>query len=760
MKKILFLMMTTMIFVSQLIASPVDVNQARQLGLKYVQHHAAKHVAELSLAYTEMTESGAPALYVFNFEGGFIIVSADDVAQPILSYGEEGCFDASQISDGLAYYLRYYARQINYAVENNLEPEAEITAQWENIARMGFENSNQRGTRGNIQPMVTLSWNQDYPYNYYCPTGHGGPGGHAYAGCVATAMSMVMKYWNWPLQGNGEHSYTPEDYPMQTVNFGETTYDWANMTNSVSSGSPIVNIQAIALLMYHCGVAVDMMYGAGSSGAFSADVPPAVANYFRYTEKVERKDRDLYSKRDWEEMLIRSLEEGFPLYYSGSDTDGGHAFVCCGYRENDRKFYFNWGWSGFNNNYFAIDALNTYSGNFNTSQAAVFDMVPDYIFNALIPAAENLEIQAINSVSKTGIVTWTNPTVSMGGETLENIEQVVLLRNDEQIFTMENVVPGETMSFEDNVAEYDCYKYRVYYLSNGVKGRFAEKTYQYGPTCTWKVVGQTTNFQGWNGGKIQVKNMFGTVIDEISMTTSTPISQQVRMPEGNVTFSWVAPSSPVTSLTINIKNSSNSSVYSFTGNSNQLPATLYSGDNDCSGCLPPTSFAGDYQWSGEGFGTMLTWDYDGEPQSFKVYRSEDGVEYQEIATVEKTEHEYFDAVEVGSYYYKVTAFRSYCESTPAWTNEGDEFVYVEVTSVDEPALENKLFPNPANAMLCVEMEGLRHVAVYNTMGQLVYSKTCDEDGMVINTSSFAEGVYTVSLKGTAGTITKRFAVVH
>ena len=296
MKKTLSIMLMLALFVGQLIASPVDVDRARQLGLKYVQNHSAKNVAELSLAYTEMTESGMPALYVFNFDGGFIIVSADDVAQPILSYGEEGSFDATQISDGLAYYLRHYARQINYAVENNLQPEPEVSTQWENIARTGFEGSHVRAVRGDIAPMVTLSWNQDYPYNYFCPTGHGGPGGHAYAGCVATAMSMVMKYWNWPVQGNGEHSYTPETYPTQTVNFGNTTYDWTNMPNSISSGSQQVYINAIATLMYHCGVSVDMMYGGSSSGAYSQDVPSAIADYFRYTDHATRMDRDLYSR--------------------------------------------------------------------------------------------------------------------------------------------------------------------------------------------------------------------------------------------------------------------------------------------------------------------------------------------------------------------------------------------------------------------------------------------------------------------------------
>ena len=77
MKKTLSIMLMLALFVGQLIASPVDVNTAQKLGLKYVQGNASKQVASLDLAYTQTTESGANALYVFNFDGGYIIVAAD-----------------------------------------------------------------------------------------------------------------------------------------------------------------------------------------------------------------------------------------------------------------------------------------------------------------------------------------------------------------------------------------------------------------------------------------------------------------------------------------------------------------------------------------------------------------------------------------------------------------------------------------------------------------------------------------------------------
>ena len=749
-------MLMLALFVGQLIASPVDVNTARQLSLKYAQGNATKKVANLDLAYTQTTESGANALYVFNFEGGYLIMAADDVAQPILAFGEEGCFDANNIPDGLAYYLRHYARQIEYAVNNSMTADPEISEQWEQIRRYGVIRS-ERATRGDVAPLISTNWNQDSPFNAYCPTGQGGPGGRAYAGCVATAMSMVMKRWNWPDHGQGSHSYTPSGYATQTVDFENAYYQWNNMPNSVNNS----NYQAIALLMYHCGVAVDMQYGPQGSGAHSQDVPDAIFNYFRYTKNANRLDRDLYTRNEWEEILISNLQEGFPMYYSGAEGNSGHAFVCCGYRESDRKFYFNWGWSGFNNNYFAIDALNTYSGNFNDYQGVIIDMIPDYVYDGLIPAVTDLEVVAENAHSNVGVVSWTNPTTSLDGSTLENIEQVVLLRNDQEIFSQANVTPGEVMTFEDNVPDYDCYTYRIYFVSNGAKGRAAEFRYQYGPTCTWKVVGQTTNFQGWNGGKIQVKNRFGSVIQEVTMTGSTPISQQIAMPEGDVTFTWVAPNTAVTNMTINIKDSSNSSVYTFTGNSNQVPATLYTGNNDCAGCQPPTNLAGEYQWTNEGFGTLLSWDYEGEPQSFKVYRSEDGVDYQMVATVDKTLREYLDIVDAGDYYYQVTAFRSYCESTPAWVDDETDYIHVEVTSVSENGEAGlNVYPNPANTLMSVEAEGLQQVTICNVMGQVVKMQRCNEDGVVINTADLASGMYTISVKTHQGTMTKRFSVIH
>lgn len=739
------------------IASPVDVNQAKNYGLKYVQHTLGHRAADLELVTTRTNGQGVPCLYVFNYDQGFLVVSADDIALPVLGYSEEGQFDPNNVPDGLDYYLGFLANQINYGVEHGMAQEPEYAEAWAKFS----SGTVAKATRG-VGPLINLNWNQDYPYNYYCPTHNYGPGGHVYAGCAADAMAMMMKYWNWPDHGEGTYSYKPEGFPTQSADFENTYYEWDNMPASIYSGSPIAYIQAIARLMSHCGISIDMQYNYNGSGAFSEDVPGAIANHFRYTNYAYLDYRDNYTKTQWEDLLIASLDQGIPMYYAATDaSQGGHAFVCDGYNDN-RYFRFNWGWSGTGNNFFAIDALNAPGYVFNYNNRAIFNFVPNYLYDAMAPAIEDLVMYCENAHSKNITLFWTNPTTSVTGQPLESIESVVVLRNGTEIYTSNNVVPGEEMSFNDEVPEYDCYTYTIYYVTNGLKGRFASFQHQFGPTCSWKVIGQTTNFQGWNGGKIQVLNSFNTVIDEVTLTSSTPVSQVLAMPQGAVSFRWVAPLNNVNNLTITIKNSSNQTVYTYTGASTGLNGVLHTDDNDCDGCLPPTNFTGEYNYEGGVFGALLRWEYDTDPQSFKVYRSEDGILYECVATVDKAERQYLDPTsDPGYYFYKVTAYRNYCESTPAWTpNEETDFVSVDVTSVCEDDQQVQVYPNPSNETLCVLAENLREVAILNVLGQTVLRVKSESNAVNVNTSLVESGIYTVQVVTADAVISRQITIIH
>lgn len=737
-------------------AAPIDVNMAKSYGQKYVQNTLGQKSATLSLAYTQVSEAGVDALYIFNHDHGYVVVAADDRAYPILGYSEDEAFDVENIPEGLRYYLGYYARQIQYAIDNDLPMDVEIAEQWYLLGKEGIISRTRMDKA--VQPLLTTTWNQDWPYNYYAPTcSNYWTNNHCYAGCVATAMSQVMKFWNWPETGVGEHSYSSSSYGgTLSVNFGEATYNWAIMPNQLGSQANDAAL-AVALLMYHCGVAVDMNYAPDGSGAFTEDVPSAVIEHFRYGTCTHMDSRDSYTKEVWEDMLIALLDRGIPMVYAGSDTDGGHAFNCDGYNDQ-RLFHFNWGWSGqYNNTYYQIDALNTGNGHFNSYQRAIFDMIPDYIYNALVPAIETLTVEVADALTQTAQISWTVPTQSVSGVDLESIDQIILKRNGEVIQTYNNPQPGETITYIDNVAEYGAYEYSLVGINLGFEGDLFSQVALLGPTCTWKVVCQTTGFQGWNGGILQFICENGTVFKEITMTSSSPLSEKFQFPEGNFSLNWVDPSSEVSSITITLKDSAGQTVFSLTGSSSQFNGTLFSGVNDCPDCVAPTRFMGNVV---EG-GAQLTWECDYAPSKFKIYRSEDGEDYDEIGEVTGDVHEYLDEVEGVTYYYKVTAYNSACESNPAITPDNTDYVVVTVPmSAAENRVEASIYPNPTTGNLTIEADALTSVTVYNLVGQKVFEEYVQGNRSVINMKAFGCGMYLVRIASANGTITRKVTVIE
>ncbi len=302
--------------------------------------------AQMKVVYTAKPE-GSPAdsddnglLYVVSSgdNAGYVMVAGDDVvSNPVLGYSTGGEFDYGTAPDNLKWWIGEYARMIEYAAEHGMAV-AETPK---------FDTS--------LDPMIKTHWNQDYPYNNLCPWLSEDMQG--YTGCVATAMAQVMKYHRWPERGTGSHTYT-DPYCGQTLsaNFGETTYRWDLMPNDYDGSWTDEQIEAVATLMAHCGVAVEMMYQPDGSGAYSQDLPAAFVNYFGYAKDVIYLERDYYTQNEWIGMVKDELDAGRPLYYSGASSSSGHAFVLDGYN-TDGYFHVNWGWGAYLDGYFLIATL-------------------------------------------------------------------------------------------------------------------------------------------------------------------------------------------------------------------------------------------------------------------------------------------------------------------------------------------------------------------------------------------------------------------
>ena len=613
MKKVLTLVIAVIFGIGTMLANPVDVNTAQTLGQKFVQAKFDITRTDMQLCYTVTSDNGAPCAYVFNIGNeGFVIVAASDNVRPILGYSNNGPFDSSNPYNGAMYMLETYKNSISYAIEKNIAATPEIAEQWVSLEKFGRLGSS-RG--GKVEPLVWTKWNQDSPYNLYAPAASGGPGGRCYAGCVATAMSQVMKFWDYPTTGIGSHSYYCSGYGQQSANFGATTYDWENMPKRLSSSSTQVQKEAVATLMYHCGVSVDMMFAPNGSGAFSDDVPAAMNNYFDYDYCV-KKNRSSYSLANWLTMLKQEFDLGHPVYYSGQSSSGGHAFVADGYDEDD-FVHFNFGWGGSDDDYYAVDAID-----YNSNAAAIFNYVPSAVYEHTAQAPTNVTIAKTSDVAQEATLTWEAPTKTLNNQTItpgvDNM-QMVVERDGIEIYR--TPATTGTMTYVDsNVPCYSTFEYQVYAVYENAKGVPAKVSESFGPTCDWQIVGQATNTAGWKSGYIVAFDGANRIINMFTMTNNTPVVYNMPVTIGKVTFKWKAASDNVP-IVFKIKNPSGEIVYEFSGNTNDVPTgVLYTGNNGC-GQPAPTDVPEDLHASKNGDDIVLTWQGSAKSNyGFNVYR--------------------------------------------------------------------------------------------------------------------------------------------
>ena len=396
MKKLYALALLLLALLGRATAAPVDEATAQQVGRAFLATHTEHGLpasAALNLAYRAVlapaagTKAPTAAFYVFATAGsapGFVLVAADDQVMPVLGYSDQSGFDPATLAPQVAKWLEGYRGQIQAVVSNHVAATADIRAAWQALLPGSGHSSGRPTGATAVNPLVATRWNQAPYYNDLCPYDTPG-GGRSVSGCVATAMVQVMKFWNYPATGAGFHSYNTASFGTLTANFGTTTYQWGSMPNNVNAANA-----AVATLMYHAGVSVDMGYSASSSNAYVISAATSVPNcaeyalktYFGYRPTMQGIKRMNYSDAQWLSLMKAELDASRPIVYAGFGTGGGHCFVADGY-DNNNFLHFNWGWGGQSDGYFALNALNPGSlgagggaGGFNSGQQALIGIQP------------------------------------------------------------------------------------------------------------------------------------------------------------------------------------------------------------------------------------------------------------------------------------------------------------------------------------------------------------------------------------------------
>ncbi len=373
--KFTLLIILASLFINHLQAAFVPQKDAELIAKHfYWERVNTIQTTDLSSIITEsvviITRNNKAVIYNFNFKNqGFVSVSADDASFPILAYDFQNHINTEDVAINFQEWMNRRADEIAFIRKNRISPSNKTINEW---TRLKTVSSLQIFAGKSISPLIHAKWNQDALYNALSPVDALGPGGHAYAGCVAVAMAQILHYYRFPLHGTGSHSYY-SNYGQLTANFAAATYDYNSMTNSM----PLGGNYEIAELLYHCAVAVDMGFSASGSGAYPSMTATSLKQYFGFQSTLALKYRDDYTYAQWVTKVVNNIDNKIPLFYAGYSPAGtsGHAFNLDGYQGSD-FFHFNWGWGGAFNGYFYLASLSPGSSDFSTGQQAIFDIYP------------------------------------------------------------------------------------------------------------------------------------------------------------------------------------------------------------------------------------------------------------------------------------------------------------------------------------------------------------------------------------------------
>lgn len=359
-KQLLPMAMMLLLTAGQAEAAPRTKAQIQQLAQQALNSKAIR--LQTPKKNTTLSELKATDTYtVLGYEeGGYAIVSNDDLLPEVLG------MSASKFKENNNPNFEWWLTMVDEAAQHVVRNG--ILHATPKPGELGFEE--------NVGPLLTTKWDQEEPYNNYCPASGWSK---CLTGCVATAMAQVLNYHKMPEHGIGTRTIYYEGQAV-TANFGEHYYDWDNMLDIYSYGSyNDAQADAVATLMRDCGVAANMQYGTsaeGGSGAYSQDAAEGLRIYFGL-EEAQCMERDYYTDQQWMDMVYKEISENGPIYYGGSDMRpsvwGGHAFVLDGYNAQG-LVYVNWGWSGDDDGPYDISLLNPSYYQFDSQQDMIIGL--------------------------------------------------------------------------------------------------------------------------------------------------------------------------------------------------------------------------------------------------------------------------------------------------------------------------------------------------------------------------------------------------
>ena len=378
---------------------------------------------------------GKPVYYVVYLQpSGFVIVSADDLIEPIIGFAANGTYNPSNDNPlgtlvsrdlpgriatirsvqtplasrmqlkGIATpqtvlqevflkardkwaklqgYAKTMPRQVSVALDGE-KTEYELRG----IPKANQDNnSNGLDTLSDIRvaPLIESKWSQSVIcdlnpvncYNYYTPNNY-------VCGCVATAMVQVMRFHQYPTTGIGVHTFeifvdgSSQNADTRGGDGSGGPYKWDLMELEPNCETSLAQREAIGALCYDAGAAVYMDYSANWSGAYYEDAKDALIHTFGYSNVILGGEEQDSIGSGLTNMLNPNLDAGYPTllgiasYSNYSET--AHAIICDGYGYNFTTIYhhLNMGWAGSDDAWYNLPDI---GGDYN------YDLIDECIYN-------------------------------------------------------------------------------------------------------------------------------------------------------------------------------------------------------------------------------------------------------------------------------------------------------------------------------------------------------------------------------------------
>lgn len=406
---------------------PISIEQAKRTALAFLEKQ--RETPEIPIATEGMieevqtieNENSVPILYAVNLTDnkGYLVMSASIVEKPILAYSNIGKFDFATVGDynGVSDWLYMKYLKIDGLIGAGGDINPKIANQW--ITTNPVDGIGLSGPDGQFipyvppvlideweeeeihGPWVQTTWNQRLSsssgssiigYNNFVRFNNCSAG-VAPAGCVATAMGQIMKYYNHP-----------------------NIYNISTMPNAVN-GSNYLTASAnnVAYLMQDIGAHVSMNYSCDGSGANSSNAKNAFVNNYHYsasgvvpmsyTPVVNnlKNSKPVYLDGCSDKVIkTRPIKTGFFRFTIGRTTyqyDRCHAWVADGFQvinyvavyDNGMQqsypivehMHMNWGWGGAWNGWYDYETWDDINGgnpstvDFIYSQDMIYNITPN-----------------------------------------------------------------------------------------------------------------------------------------------------------------------------------------------------------------------------------------------------------------------------------------------------------------------------------------------------------------------------------------------